>query len=133
METKRCGGCRITKPVNEFNSGPKGLRCYCHSCNRKQSKAWYAKHGKAYYARPEVKERRARDFKKYKQSPAGRFKINVRKILQRATKCGKIQKKSCAICDCKEAQGHHPDYLKPLCVIWLCHECHSKHHRKKGS
>lgn len=35
------------------------------------------------------------------------------------SKCGKI---------CKP-QGHHPDYSKPLDVIWLCTKCHGFEHR----
>ncbi len=37
---------------------------------------------------------------------------------------GLLKKKGCAVCDAP-AQMHHPDYDKPLDVIWLC----EKHHR----
>lgn len=30
-------------------------------------------------------------------------------------------------------QAHHPDYTKPLAVIWLCTPCHVEIHPKKGS
>lgn len=37
---------------------------------------------------------------------------------------GLLKKKGCAVCG-SEAQMHHPDYDRPLDVVWLC----KKHHR----
>jgi len=40
-------------------------------------------------------------------------------ILIRPAKCSECGR------DCFP-EGHHPNYLKPLEVVWLCRECHSK-------
>lgn len=53
-------------------------------------------------------------------------KVLVEKRLQKAVKLGKIQREPCEICGEEKSQGHHPDYNKPLKVIWLC----SLHHKK---
>ena len=43
-----------------------------------------------------------------------------------AIAAGKITKLPCTWCGTdKNVQGHHPDYSKPLDVIWLC----AKHHK----
>lgn len=44
-----------------------------------------------------------------------------RGLIQRPTACS-----SCGVA-CKP-QGHHPDYSKPLHVVWLCHGCHVAAH-----
>lgn len=38
-----------------------------------------------------------------------------------------IPLETCDYCD-NPPQKHHPDYSQPLCVKWLCDECHRAHH-----
>lgn len=48
-------------------------------------------------------------------------------------KSGKILKSSnCILCgkECK-TEAHHPDYSKPLDVMWICRKCHIDIHYKK--
>jgi len=44
-----------------------------------------------------------------------------------AGKTGKLERKPCEICGNLKSQAHHPNYTKPLEVVWLC----LKHHRKE--
>ena len=42
---------------------------------------------------------------------------------------GKLKRKPCIVCNSK-AHAHHPDYSKPLDVIWLCPRHHKLEHAK---
>lgn len=57
-------------------------------------------------------------------------KNKARILAQKALKAGKIKKHDCAKCGSKKSQMHHPNYNKPLKVIWLCALCHTKMHSK---
>jgi hypothetical protein len=41
---------------------------------------------------------------------------------------GKIERQPCIVCSAF-AQMHHPDYSKPLDVVWLCESHHREHHQ----
>ena len=56
-------------------------------------------------------------------------KEKARMILGQAIKVGYIERESCRDCD-KKGQAHHPDYSKPLDVIWLCPIHHAKEHKR---
>jgi hypothetical protein len=39
----------------------------------------------------------------------------------------------CSKCKVKcKPHGHHPDYSKPLEVVWLCPGCHNLENRERG-
>jgi FKBP-type peptidyl-prolyl cis-trans isomerase len=84
---------------------------------RKASKKWRKKHGAEYY-------------KKYAKKPGENVKVTAHSILHKAIKDGKVDRPAtCADCGIKcTPHGHHPDYTKPLEVIWLCGLCHKKAH-----
>ena len=42
---------------------------------------------------------------------------------------GKIEVEGCALCGAS-AEMHHPDYDKPLEIVWLCREHHLSLHQE---
>lgn len=60
-----------------------------------------------------------------------RKKANARAYANVYQRLGKIKKQPCAICGDSNSQKHHPDYNKPLEVIWLCRPCHLKTHKNE--
>jgi hypothetical protein len=86
--------------------------------------------------------------KKYFQSEKGREKYKLeglklrekypekaraRSLLSNAVCEGKIIRPSkCSLCGTDKGiiEGHHPDYSKPLDVIWVCKSCHIMVHGK---
>ena len=57
------------------------------------------------------------------------MKERVRLKTIKAVKQGKILQKPCVVCG-KKAQAHHPDYTKPLKVLWLCSAHHGQLHAR---
>lgn len=56
-----------------------------------------------------------------------RKKANARSYANVYQRRGKILPMQCCKCGA-DAEKHHPDYEKPVEVVWLCRECHIKHH-----
>src|SRR5258708_29167313 len=49
--------------------------------------------------------------------------------VRRALASGELVRKPCKVCGAK-AEAHHPNYFKPLEVVWLCPSHHNEEHRK---
>ena len=68
------------------------------------------------------------------QAEKDKEKFFARRRLAYAVYSGKLKRLSCAKCGELKVQGHHPDYSKPLEVIWLCgvhhRELHKQYQRK---
>jgi hypothetical protein len=77
--------------------------------------------------------------KKYRETKSGKTSINKaarkwdRKHPEARKAWGKVQKlpkKPCKICGNSDSVKHHPDYNKPLKVIYLCQKHHKAEHRR---
>lgn len=53
----------------------------------------------------------------------------ARHLLNDAVRTGKVTKGACVVCGAIRTHGHHPDYSKPLDVVWLCDKHHKEAHR----
>ena len=85
----------------------------------------------------------AKKRKEYKKSESGkdsgkryvernRIKMRAQKRARRAVEKGLLTKTGCEVCGSDSVQGHHPDYKKPLVVMWLCAAHHCEWHRLNG-
>lgn len=57
-------------------------------------------------------------------------KWKARQKVEYAVRSGKMKKLPCRDCGAKKVNAHHPDYSKPLEVIWLCPPHHRLEHQK---
>ena len=60
-----------------------------------------------------------------------RRKENVRAMARVYSRRGRLRQKPCRHCGESRTEHHHPDYARPLYVIWLCRPCHLKLHANK--
>ena len=148
---KKCYGCKTVKERNAFakHKGKlDGLQTRCRECAKKYSELYRVKNKEKVKANSDLwyqnnKERKkestcrwrkanpekvkAISAKQVKNSPE---KVSARNELHKAMLRGVITKPLC----CSECwatgiiHGHHPDYDKPLEVVWLCPQCHSDLH-----
>ncbi|MEI9995110.1 MAG: hypothetical protein WDM91_10980 [Rhizomicrobium sp.] len=56
-------------------------------------------------------------------------KCGARAMANAAKRLGLITPQPCADCGSEKSEMHHPDYDRPLDVVWLCKDCHAQHHR----
>lgn len=64
----------------------------------------------------------------YIANPENRLKKVCRDMTCQKIRSGKMNRQPCTICGNKTTEAHHPDYNKPLEIIWLCKKCHFKQH-----
>ena len=136
----KCKTCGIEKLETEFYSSNKSRCKECVRLSAKQYRIEKIEHYRAYdNARASMPHRvKARlEYQKtdrFKESHSKANRKNRNLFKERATarnkvaaalKAGRMHKLPCLICGL-DAEAHHPDYSRPLDVIWLC----NKHHRE---
>jgi len=128
MDERRCTYCRESFPLTEEYFYPsktkwfKGFQYACKPCGKLKSNE---RHKEKYQ---KYKARYREYWKKYNKE--NRHKLSAQKKARLAIKNGKIEKLPCKECGDAKVQAHHPDYDKPLEVVFLCSSHHQRLHQK---
>lgn len=137
MTTRRCYRCKKIKDISLFandKSRSLGKSYICSICQKIRSRL----RGRSSYVK------RSEYFKKYRQEHQDKLrqqydywksrnkeKISAHSKARYAYVHGKIIKTPCAVCGDINSEMHHPDYSKPLKVVWLCRKHHGQTRKKQ--
>lgn len=144
---KTCFKCLQEKPICEFYrhkmmaDGHLGKCKECAKADTRENRAKNADYYNAYDSMRNSQENRKRpddrDAREYKSRwrEKNQHAIECHTAVRSAIKDGILTKpNSCTNCfqefEPRKIHAHHPDYSKPLNVVWLCHRCHSHEHKK---
>lgn len=146
---KTCKDCGIEKPLTEYYVHKlmfDGHLNKCKSCvrlrvlkNTKKNSEYYKQYDKKRAMLPkrvEAREKYAKTEKGKEAVKRARKKYMELNPLRRsahiavgnAVRDGKLKKLPCFICG-EIAEAHHPDYGRPLDVMWLCKKHHQETHK----
>lgn len=108
----------------------------CKECHRLDSsqhyeanKALYSAYYKQQRQCPEHRAKQARHNEIYRNRYPLKYK--AKNAVSNAVAAGKLKSLPCLHCGALKTEAHHPDYSKPLDVLWLCRPCHVKEHLKQ--
>jgi len=149
MPEKACFKCLQVKPLDHFYAHPKmadGRLGKCKECtkadtkaNREERKDYYQKYDReraniprrvaareAYSRTDEFRASHSAASAKYTASNRTRARAN--NAVVNAVRDGRLHRQPCAVCGESHVEGHHPDYSRPLDVVWLCVKHHNQLH-----
>lgn len=142
---KDCTQCGKRKELSDFSvnrANDDGLSNWCRDCTSAYQKA---RRERANANRPEGWKQKTKDKAEYmrawKEANPGKMteykrdwwqrnreRLLVKEKVRYAVRSGKLQRLPCGVCGEVEVEAHHPDYDKPLDVIWLCRKHHMEIH-----
>lgn len=142
---KTCKGCGEHKPLAEFyadKTTKDGLRGKCKSCMNAYVKQWRKESPEKWRKIQVVYMERHRENSKRSRHKTGRYRDytkvysathplenKARRKASYAIETGVLWREPCAYCGSDmNVDAHHPDYAKPLDVVWLCRPCHTVEH-----
>ena len=113
---KQCSSCKQEKDFALFysdKSKKSGYASHCKICQKEKDK---------------IRQQNKKDPNKneWRKKFPERKKAHLK--VYRALKNGILIKEPCFICG-KESEAHHPDYSRPLDIVWLCKPHHKQAHQ----
>lgn len=131
-EPKRCQRCHQLR--TDYTRGRKSCdRCLVKLAEYQKIRLTLTKVHRTEHARQYRKTSRGKAIilkistEQKKKSPE---KHQARYLLNNAKTKGLITVEPCNICNAVKVEAHHPNYSKPLDVIWLCKLHHTELHHK---
>lgn len=100
---------------------------FCVECRKKHQLTYMKIYQRSYYKTYKRKDDRKQYFKEYDKQ-RDLLKKYARRKLNNFLAKGKIIKQECLKCGASNTEAHHPDYSKPLEIIWLCRIHHAEIH-----
>lgn len=136
---KACFKCGVTKPLEEFYKHARMADGHLNKCKEcTKSDVHQHRHGAGreqvlQYDRlraqtPKRVSARKRIVGAWRKENPERYKAHAK--VNYALRAGDLVKwPTCALPDCNHApEAHHPDYSRPLDVVWLCPAHHKQAH-----
>ena len=143
---KDCSACGKRLPLDEFYknvSATDGLTSRCKTClseyQRKRRERENA-------SKPPGWKQKTKDIVAYRKAwkaahpgyatakkrewwQRNKDRLRVKEAVRYALKTGKLVRQPCSVCATTErVEAHHPDYTKPLEVVWVCRKHHNEIH-----
>ena len=123
-----CKPCAVVKTSEWVAANPERRKANWRRHSEENRDSYRASHRKYYEAHRE--EYMARLKAIWEKRPE---KKAARKMVWLAVRSGQLTKTDCQRCGNPKVTAHHPDYSKPLEVVWLCYSCHGKEHRRDAA
>lgn len=150
MTTKRCFKCLCVKPLDQFYKHAQmadGRLNKCMDCTKRdvsEHRAANLERIRAYDKARGSMPHRVAARREYAKTPEGKAsharalrasslrypeRKAARQAFGNAVKNGRITPWPCEVCGSQTVEGHHPDYSRPLMVVWLCPTHHREAHK----
>jgi hypothetical protein len=133
---KKCTVCGKYISLENFYKNRKskdGKQSKCKTCTKYYGMWWRQTHTSIIKKRHQTKRhKRLRVLSNRRYNVKYPEKLRAVKAVELAINRGDLEKKPCSVCGSGlKIQAHHPDYSKPLDVVWLCDLHHKQAHQTK--